>query len=143
MSGRPSVVQSCPFPQLSERLSPVAPRELCRIAWPGRCRGTIRGPITTESPVIPGNRIQPKTAEASVYAVCLDDCHAEGRGFESHQPLRKRPLVERVFSFLPLARASDVAGNEWVIEPAGPRLLREPPFETPLCRRLSWRDSNP
>jgi hypothetical protein len=47
----------------------------------------------------PGNRIQAKTAELSVYADCADDCHAEGRGFESHQPLRISPLAERVFSF--------------------------------------------
>src|SRR4051812_25608496 len=56
-----------------------------------RAPGTVGGPITTESPVIAGNRIQPETSEASVYADCQDDCHAEGRGFESHQPLSKDP----------------------------------------------------
>jgi hypothetical protein len=45
--------------------------------------------MTAESPVIPGNRIQPKTAELTGYAGIADDCHAEGRGFESHQPLAK------------------------------------------------------
>src|SRR5438128_660301 len=63
-------------------------------------RGTIGGPITTESPVIPGNPIQAKTALASVYAEIADDCHAEGRGFESHQPLRINPANRRVFSSL-------------------------------------------
>jgi hypothetical protein len=47
---------------------------------------------------IPGNRIQPKTAEPSVDAVCLDDCHAEGRGFESLQPLSERPAFAGLFS---------------------------------------------
>ena len=61
--------------------------------------GTIGGPITRESAVIPGNRIQAKTAEASVYANCLVDCHAEGRGFESHQPLRRSPANRAVFRF--------------------------------------------
>src|SRR4051812_25798888 len=28
------------------------------------------------------------------------DCHAEGRGFESHQPLRINPLAERLFRFV-------------------------------------------
>src|SRR3954454_20421651 len=69
-------------------------------------------------------------------------CHAEGRGFESHQPLRKRPLAERVFSLSPPARPSEVAGNRWVIERTRPRLLLEPPSQMPLCKRLSWRNSN-
>jgi hypothetical protein len=59
-------------------------------AWGGLAgaRGTVRGPMPAESPVIPGNRIQPETALASADAEIADDCHAEGRGFESHQPLR-------------------------------------------------------
>src|SRR3954451_19251672 len=64
-----------------------------------RAPGTVGGPITTESPVIAGNRIQPETSEASVYADCLDDCHAEGRGFESHQPLSKDPANRGVLYF--------------------------------------------
>ena len=59
-------------------------------------QGTIGGPITSESPAIPGNRIQSKTAELSVYADYPDDCHAEGRGFESHQPLSRSPANRRV-----------------------------------------------
>jgi len=59
-------------------------------------RGTIGGPTNAESTVIAGNRIQAKTEEASGYADRVDDCHAEGRGFESHQPLEK-DLQTRVF----------------------------------------------
>src|SRR3954452_9599430 len=33
-------------------------------------------------------------------------CHAEGRGFESHQPLARSPLPERVFRFRGSRRAS-------------------------------------
>jgi hypothetical protein len=101
--GRASVpvFESCLLPRESECLQPRrVPLERCRIAWADRCRGTTGGPISAESTVIPGNRIQAKTAEASVYAVCADDCHAEGRGFESHQPLRINPADRGVSSFL-------------------------------------------
>src|SRR3954471_20516225 len=80
-------------PSFGARVAPVRPPTPAR-------RGTIGGPITAESPVIPGNPIQAKSAELSVYAEIADDCHAEGRGFESLQPLRERPLYERLFSSL-------------------------------------------
>jgi hypothetical protein len=67
----------------------------------GTVAGDHWGPHNPESAVIPGNRIQPKTAEPTVNADCLDDCHAEGRGFESHQPLARSPLLERVLRFVP------------------------------------------
>src|SRR5215216_634227 len=44
------------------------------------------------------------------------DCHAEGRGFESHQPLRISPLAERVVSLSPLTRPSDIAGDRRVTD---------------------------
>jgi hypothetical protein len=78
--------------------SPAARSAAASICWrpratvaptPCRVSGTIGGPITAESAVIAGNRIQPRTALASGYAQFADDCHAEGRGFESHQPLSK------------------------------------------------------
>src|SRR6187200_2151475 len=49
-------------------------------------------PVTAESPVIPGNRIQPTTAEPSVYAVCLVV------GSSPISRLRERLLSERVFA---------------------------------------------
>src|SRR4051812_44039876 len=51
-------------------------------------------------------------------------CHAEGRGFKSHQPLRKGPLVERAFSWFAFAGPSDVVGNKWLTGCAGARLVR-------------------
>ena len=61
--------------------------------------GTIGGPNGRESSLIHGNRIQLKRRFPSEYAAAADDCHAEGHGFESHQPLRRSPLPERVFRF--------------------------------------------
>src|SRR5437868_4557390 len=61
--------------------------------------GTTGGPITSESPVIHGNRIWAATTELGSDAASADDCHAEGRGFESHQPLRISPANCGVFSF--------------------------------------------
>src|SRR3954464_3750358 len=86
--------------------SAAAPAEWSA-AWhvAARVRGTTRGPITAESPVIAGNRIHPKTALGRIHADFADDCHAEGRGFESHQPLARSPLPERVFRFLRARRA--------------------------------------
>jgi hypothetical protein len=78
-----------------------------------RAPGTIRGPITSESPVIAGNRIQPETSEASVYADCQDDCHAEGRGFESDQPLSRTPA--KLQGFLVADAWPGVSrGDSWV-----------------------------
>src|SRR3954452_20363752 len=102
------------------------------------------------SPVIPGHRALERPAEtcrlqgfSESCESAASACHAEGRGFESHQPLRISPLcAERVFSFSPLARPSDVAGNRRVIERTVPRLLLEPPSQLPLFKRLSWRNSN-
>jgi hypothetical protein len=58
---------------------------------------------------IAGNRMQSdgirsheKPASTLGIGTSRTDCHAEGRGFESHQPLRISPLAERVFSFLGL-----------------------------------------
>jgi hypothetical protein len=86
-------------PNESARRRP-GPHRSNRTSPPGRPDVDTEGPISAESAVIPGNRIQPKSAETSVYAEIADDCHAEGRGFESHQPLRLDPLPERVFAFL-------------------------------------------
>jgi hypothetical protein len=76
-------------------------------------RGTVGGPNDAESCVIRGNPIQPKTAEPSVYAGRRDDCHAEGRGFESHQPLRERPLVQRAFFVESVRWYFCAVANDW------------------------------
>jgi hypothetical protein len=54
-------------------------------------RGTTGRPIRSESPAIPGNRIQPKTALAVIHADFADDCHAGGRGGESHSAASLNP----------------------------------------------------
>jgi hypothetical protein len=87
MSVRPLVDRD----QTSQSAAGPGPHRSGRTPPPGAADVDTEGTNTADSPVIPGNRIQPKTAEASVYAGCADDCHAEGRGFESHQPFRERP----------------------------------------------------
>ena len=65
----------------------------------GTVAGDHWGPHNPESAVIPGNRIQPKTAEVGVHAELADDCHAEGRGFEAHQPLEEALQIAGFFRF--------------------------------------------
>src|SRR3954454_21804535 len=77
---RDSVEEADPRHTANRKNDPGGPRT-------AQAPGTIGGPINAESTVIPGNPIQPKSAPPSVYAETADDCHAEGRGFESHQPL--------------------------------------------------------
>src|SRR5947208_25389 len=79
-------------------------------------RGTVGGPITAVSAVIAGNRIRPETALASVYAEFADDCHAEGRGFESHQPLSRSPANREGF----LVDGASATTRCW--SPGGPPL---------------------
>src|SRR3954463_16225335 len=55
-------------------------------------------------------------------------CHAEGRGFESHQPLAERPLHERLFRVLrSLVRLilGPTLDSEWTVIPR-PFLPAEP-----------------
>src|SRR3954468_24896249 len=61
-----------------------------------------------KSTVIAGNpevSLRPGSRMTATIRDLATACHAEGRGFESHQPLRISPLAERVFLFLELISA--------------------------------------
>jgi hypothetical protein len=77
----------CRSDQTSQSAASPGPHRSGQTSPPGAPDVDTEGTNSERSPAIPGNRIQVRTAEASVYANCRDDCHAEGRGFESHQPL--------------------------------------------------------
>jgi hypothetical protein len=101
--------------------------------WP-TARGTVGGPITSESPVIRSNRIQAKTALARVYAEIADDCQQKVVGSSPISRFVESPLCERIFSLPPLARPSDVAGNGWVTGCAEASCGRKASGETSLLR---------
>src|SRR4051794_38945960 len=66
-------------------------------------------------------------------------CHAEGRGFESHQPLRISPLLEQVFRFCCLCpRGRSALGGEDLRESAA---LEAFLFDDALSSAISPRRS--
>jgi hypothetical protein len=71
--------------------------------YPGVTRRAARGAARTQSRAPPGPRadrlsaaiLRPSAAVAQLARASA--CHAEGRGFESHQPLSRRPRYGGVF----------------------------------------------
>src|SRR3954451_23192056 len=89
---------------------------LYRVERPGD--GKVGQTPTGASDPRPGAILAPRAAVAQLARASA--CHAEGRGFESHQPLARTPLCERFFRTvrslvrLILSRTLD---SEWTVIP--------------------------